>query len=285
MELRHTGNPNRPDLDNATAGALLNTALDSGITYFDTSPTYGPAEELIGEFLAGRREEFTLSTKTGFVVDELPARRHVFTKDVVRKGLEWSLRRLKTDYVDLVQLPGSPSPAELIELGTLEELEAMRAEGKCRFIGISGWSPGLQDHLNWGAFDVYQIPYSALERDNENLISEAARADVGTVVRGGVAQGSVSDEKSTPVIGDDRHGHDQEDQKLTTWNAASLDDLLDGSSRGDFMIRFLLSNPSINTSIIGTSNMSHLQANILAARLGPLPSEIYLRAQQQLTGK
>lgn len=285
MELRYAGTSARPHLDRATAGQLLNSALDGGITYVDTSPTYGPAEELIGEFLSARREEFTLATKAGFVIDELPARRHVFTKEAVRKGLEWSLRRLNTDYVDIVQLPGSPSPAELLELGTLDELEAMRTEGKCRFFGISGWLPGLAEHIDWGAFDVYQVPYSALERDNESVIAQAALADIGVVVRGGIAQGSVSERQTTGVVFDDRSTQDQHETKRTTWEAAGLDELLEGATRGEFMIRYLLSNPGINTAIIGTSEITHLEANLAAAALGPLPPEIYARSQERLNAQ
>jgi aryl-alcohol dehydrogenase-like predicted oxidoreductase len=280
MELRYTGVPARPELDRASAGALLNEVLDSGITYIDTSPTYGPAEELIGEFLSSRREEFTLATKTGFVIEELPARRHVFSRDVVRAGLEWSLRRLRTDYVDLVQLPGSPTPGELRELGTLEELEALRSEGKCRFFGISGWLPNLSEHLDWAEFDVFQIPYSVLEQENASLLPDAASAGIGTVIRGGVAQGAVivSGDVSAEARPEDRIAAQQ-----AAWASADLDELLDGNTRGEFMIRYLLSNENINTAIVGTSSIDHLGANVAAALKGPLPTEVYALAQDRLS--
>jgi len=279
MELRHTGTSERPELDRATAGALLNDVLESGITYIDTSPTYGPAEELIGEFLSSRRDEFTLATKAGFVIEELPARRHVFSRDVVRAGLEWSLRRLRTDYVDLVQLPGSPTPQELRELGTLEELEALRSEGKCRFFGISGWLPNLSEHVDWAAFDVFQIPYSALEQENASLLPDAASAGIGTVIRGGVAQGAVitSGGGSVEARAEDRIAAQQ-----AAWASANLDELLGGNSRGEFMIRYLLSNPNIDTAIVGTSSIDHLHANVAAALEGPLSPEVYAAAQQRL---
>lgn len=136
MELRHTDTPARAHLSRAGAGALLQMVLDSGITYIDTSPTYGPAEELIGEFLGHRRSEFTLATKTGFVIDELPARRHVYTPEVIRRGIEWSLGRLRTDHVDVLQLPGNPTMRQLEEFGALDALDEIRDAGMCRFIGI-----------------------------------------------------------------------------------------------------------------------------------------------------
>jgi aryl-alcohol dehydrogenase-like predicted oxidoreductase len=281
MELRHTGTPARPQLDRATASSLLNGVLESGITYIDTSPTYGPAEELIGEFLSSKRDRFTLATKTGFVIEELPARRHVFTREVVRAGLEWSLRRLRTDYVDLVQLPGSPTPEELRELGTLDELEALRAEGKCRFFGISGWLPNLSEHLDQAAFDVFQIPYSALEQENASILPDAASAGIGTVVRGGVAQGAVVASGDAPV---DASSEDRSAAQRAAWASANLDELLEGNDRAEFMIRYLLSNPSINTAIVGTSSIDHLHANVAAALHGPLSAEVYAAAQERIAG-
>jgi len=273
MELRHVGMSSRPELDGKAAGALLNEVLDEGINYIDTSPTYGPAEELIGHYIAHRRDEFFLATKAGFVIDELPARRQVFSKDVVRKGLEWSLRRLRTDYVDVVQLPGSPTPSELIELGTLDELEAMRSEGKCRFLGISGWLPSLAEHVDWGAFDTFQIPYSILERENASVIDRAAAAGIGTVIRGGVAQGSLSDAHAAEA-----------EARNQRWLREGLDDLLDGGTRTEFLIRFVLSNRAISTAIIGTSSSAHLRANVLAALRGPLPTDAYAKAAASIVG-
>lgn len=267
MELRHTGTPARPHLDRVRAGGLLQAVLDSGITYIDTSPTYGPAEELIGEFLSHRRSEFTLATKTGFVIDELPARRHVFTPEVIRRGIEWSLGRLRTDYVDVLQLPGSPTVQELEEFGALEALEQVRDAGLCRFIGISGWAPNLAEHIVAGRVDVFQIPYSALEQDSEELISMAAGAGVGTVIRGGVAQGrtAVSDARA-----DELGAADVLTEGRERWGATL--EGFDGDATAT-LLRYTMSHPGMNTVIVGTSDPAHLQANLAAATLGPLPDE------------
>jgi aryl-alcohol dehydrogenase-like predicted oxidoreductase len=264
MELRHTGAPARPHLDRASAGALLQTALDSGISYIDTSPTYGPAEELIGEFLAHRRSEFTLATKTGFVVEELPARRHVFMPEVIRRGIEWSLGRLRTDYVDVLQLPGSPTMHELEEFGALDELELIRDAGLCRFIGISGWTPHLGEHVGTGRVDVFQIPYSALERDNEEVISVAAGAGIGTVIRGGLAQGrtALSRERA-----DELGAAETITDSRERWRGAIEGFDADATA---MLLRYTMSHPGVNTVIVGTSDPAHLRANLAAAALGPL---------------
>ena len=101
-------------------------------------------------------------------------------------------RRLRTDHLDLVQVHMSPAKATLEENHTVETLKDLQAEGKVRFIGMSGILPNLPDHLAMGVFDVFQIPYSAVQRDHEELITEAADAGAGTFIRGGAARGAAA---------------------------------------------------------------------------------------------
>ena len=105
----------RADMGEDAAARLLNAVLDAGITMIDTSPDYGGSEELIGEFISHRRSEFFLASKCGCPVNPPPGERppHVFTRENVRAGVEQSLRRMKTDHLDLVQFHISPSRAEL----------------------------------------------------------------------------------------------------------------------------------------------------------------------------
>jgi aryl-alcohol dehydrogenase-like predicted oxidoreductase len=127
-------------------------------------------------------------------------------------------------------------------------------------------------------FDEFQIPYSALQRGHEALITAAARAGAGTVIRGGAARGAPSEEKdwSVPVLGV------PEEQPRSLWERAGLDDLLDGATRMEFVLRFTLSHPDLDTTIVGTSKLEHLRANIDAARKGPLPTDIYEEAKRRL---
>ena len=74
----------------------------------------------------------------------------------------------------MVQFPGGPSKEELEKNGAVEALLDLKREGKVRFIGISSVLPNLADHIAMGVFDVFQIPYSALERKHEEAISQAA---------------------------------------------------------------------------------------------------------------
>ncbi|WP_380560330.1 aldo/keto reductase, partial [Streptacidiphilus alkalitolerans] len=198
MELR--GVPRGPEMTDDDAGRLLNAVLDGGINLIDTSPDYGRSEELIGTHLGGRRDEFFLSSKCGCPLetptDAPPPYPHDFSPGNVRANVERSLRRLRTDRLDLVPVHMSPSEATLREDRTVETLKDLQAEGKIRFIGMSGILPNLPDHLAMDVFDVFQIPYSAVQRDHEALITRAADAGAGTLIRGGAARGAAAEDKN-----------------------------------------------------------------------------------------
>ena len=187
MELR--GEPRGPAVSDEDAAAILNTVLDSGINFIDTSPDYGRSEEHIGRAISHRRDEYFLASKCGCAVGAAPApagqrNPHIFTAENVRAGVEQSLRRMNTDHLDLVQFHISPSKAQLEEEGALAELQKLQAEGKVRFIGMSGTLPNLREHIAMGVFDEFQIPYSALERRHEKLITKAANAGAGIIMWG-----------------------------------------------------------------------------------------------------
>jgi aryl-alcohol dehydrogenase-like predicted oxidoreductase len=213
MELR--GRPRGPEITDEDAGRLLNAVLDSGINLIDTSPDYGRSEELMGTYIGHRRDEFFLASKCGCPIeapaDAPPPYPHDYSPGNVRADVEQSLRRLRTGYLDLVQVHMSPSQATLEENHTVGTLRDLQAEGKVRFIGMSGILPNLPDHIAMGVFDVFQIPYSAVQRDHEELITEAAGAGAGTFIRGGAARGAASEDKNwqTGPLSQDRGGHEQ----------------------------------------------------------------------------
>ena len=183
MELRG-GDRARRDVDAGTAGEILNAVLDAGINFIDTSPDYGVSEELIGEHISQRRDEYFLASKCGCPVNQPPPAEgqrppHVFTPENIRAAVEQSLRRMRTDHLDLVQFHISPSRDTLEENGAVDALVELRDEGKTRFIGMSGTLPNLVDHIEMGVFDAFQIPYSALERDHEGVDPRRRRRRIG----------------------------------------------------------------------------------------------------------
>jgi len=276
MELR--GAPRGPEVSDADASNILNAVLDAGINFIDTSPDYGNSEEHIGRSIAHRRNEYFLASKCGCLVGAPPAPAgqrspHVFTAANVRAGVEQSLRRMKTDHLDLVQFHISPTRAELEADGGLAELQKLQAEGKVRYIGMSGTLPNLRDHIAMGVFDEFQIPYSALERQHEGAIAEAATAGAGIVIRGGVARGAPTNWKRARP---DLPAQDR-------WEQAKLDEILpEGMSRMEFTLRFTLSLPELATTIVGTRNPEHLRQNLEAAARGPLPGELVTEAKRRL---
>jgi aryl-alcohol dehydrogenase-like predicted oxidoreductase len=279
MELR--GGPQGPAIDDGDAGRLLNAVLDGGINLIDTSIDYGRSEELIGLHLADRREEYFLASKCGCPLEESPPgvrTPHDYRAANIRAGIEQSLRRLKTDRLDLLQVHLSPSRAQMDQDATVETISSLRDEGKVRFIGISGTLPDLPDQIAMGVFDVFQIPYSVVQREHEGLITAAAAAGAGTLIRGGAARGAPTEEKEWrqgPIglaAGDGQR----------RWEDSQLDDIRGGLSRLEFVLRFTLSHPGLSSTIVGTSNFGHLQSNLAIAEKGPLPEEIYTEAIRRL---
>jgi aryl-alcohol dehydrogenase-like predicted oxidoreductase len=282
MELR--GQPRGPEIDDDTAGRLLNAVLDGGINLIDTSPDYGRSEELIGKHLGHRRDEFFLASKCGCLIeipaDAQPPYPHDYSPANVRADVEQSLRRLRTDRLDLVQVHMSPSVEQLRDNQTVETLQELRKEGKVRFIGMSGILPNLPGQIAMDVFDAFQIPYSAVQRDHEELITAAAATGAGTLIRGGAARGAPSEDKNW------RTGPLSQPAGLgqRNWAASGIGDLLAGSGMTpmEFVLRFTLSHPYLSTTIVGTASPGHLQGNIATAEKGPLPADLYAEAKSRL---
>jgi aryl-alcohol dehydrogenase-like predicted oxidoreductase len=281
MELR--GQRRGPAVDDEEAGRLLNAVLDGGINIIDTAIDYGRSEELIGRYVGGRRDEFFLASKCGCLLGEPPPGStppfpHDYSAGNIRAGTEQSLRRLGTDRLDLLQVHMSPSRAQMEADQTVETLVALRDEGKVRFIGMSGILPNLPDHIDMGVFDVFQIPYSAVQREHEDLITEAAAAGAGTLIRGGAARGGPSGDK------DWRQGPLglPEGEGQRRWESSHLEDLLGDMSRLEFVLRFTLSHPALSSTIVGTSTAEHLRTNLAIAEKGSLPPDLYEAAKVRL---
>lgn len=272
MELR--GGGRGPAITDEQAETILNAVLDNGINFIDTSIDYGRSEELIGKYISHRRDEYFLASKCGCVVDGQQGE-HIHTAENIRKGVENSLKRLNTDHLDLVQFHRSLTKEEFEKDGALQEALKLRDEGKVRFVGVSGTLPNLVEQIDMGVFAAFQIPYSALQRDHEDVIQKAADTGHGTIIRGGVARGAPTDWNRTNYM---VPGETMKDR----WEVARLDELLDGMSRMEFTLRFTLSHPGLTTTIVGTRNPDHLKDNIDAAMKGPLPESVVAEAKQRL---
>ncbi|MGP4101148.1 aldo/keto reductase [Nonomuraea sp. KM90] len=281
MELRGPRAWGEPISDDR-ARAVLNTVLDSGVNLIDTSPDYGDAEEHIGRWISHRRDEFILSSKCGCPPavngDPRTFPPHTYTRANVRACVEQSLRRMRTDHLDILMVHMSPSVAVLRAEDTVAEMLALRDEGKIRYTGMSGELPHLPEHIALGAFDVFLLPYSALDRSHEKLIGATAAAGAGTIARGSIARPltappeAIPEPMRRPLA--DRHA------RLA---AARLDDLADGASPMELLLRFILTHRDLHSVIVGSTRIAHVQANVAAAGKGPLPPDVYDALRDRLS--
>lgn len=254
------------------ADRLLNAVLDAGINLIDTAPDYGLSEERIGRFVGHRRNEFFLATKCGCAYEQHENRleiKHVWEADVITRNLEASLRRLRTDHIDLLQFHGGDA-VTLRQRGLIDLLLRFREQGLIRHLGVSSSLPELAAMIDLNVFDVFQIPYSCLAVQHHDWMIRAAATGAGVIIRGGIAQGGPDAEIQRPAHND-------------LWSRARLDELLTpGMSRAELILRYTLGHPACHTTIVGTCNLHHLAENLAAASKGPLPDELQTQIEARV---
>ncbi|MQA83766.1 MAG: aldo/keto reductase [Streptosporangiales bacterium] len=168
-------------IDKDQTQAVVEAALDEGVTLFDTSDTYGrprgSSEELLGDVLGSRRDDVIVATKFGNATDGLngPDWGVRGSRRYIRRAVEGSLRRLRTDYIDLYQMR-YPDPVTPIE-ETLATLDDLVREGKVRYVGCSNFTAWQVADADWTARSAgYQRFISA--QNNYNLIEREVEADL-----------------------------------------------------------------------------------------------------------
>lgn len=260
--------------DDAQAKTILNEVLDAGINFIDTANDYGKSELYIGRHISHRRNDFYIATKCGCHVtyagdhDETP---HIWTRDNLLRNIADSLLKMQVDYVDVLQLH-NPAVQQCEDNGVVDTMKELQKAGAVKFIGCSSTSPYLATYIDWGVFDTFQIPYSALQRKHETQITRAAEAGAGIIIRGGVAKGEPGVAK----------GGTSEDA-WRKFKDAKLDELRDADeSRSAWLLRFTITHPHCDTTIVGTLNPQHLRENIAAMERGPLPVDVYNEAKRRL---
>jgi aryl-alcohol dehydrogenase-like predicted oxidoreductase len=182
--------------DKAACISAMRTMLDLGANLIDTAPIYGLgyAEEVVAEVIAGRRQDILISTKCGLRIDAKPGEEmKVATKEEVFKGCEDSLRRLKTDYIDIFFVHWPDKKGTPIE-ETMTALKALKDQGKIRHIGLSNFSiPEMEEAGKYATIEVIQPPYSMVDQSakevilwsHKNKISSMTYASLGAGILGG----------------------------------------------------------------------------------------------------
>jgi aryl-alcohol dehydrogenase-like predicted oxidoreductase len=263
-------------LDAEATSAVVDAALDAGITFFDTADVYGgtKSEEYLGRALGQRREEVVVATKFGSAVDD---RRKGARPEYVRQAVEDSLRRLGTDRIDLYQLH-RPDPQVPIEdtLGALDELVQV---GKVREIGCSNFSADqlreAEEATREGSarFVSVQNEYSLLHREPEgDVIPECERAGVAFVpyfpLASGLLTGKYRQGQDAPA--GSRLDSGRGDSLLTEHNLTVVQDLIAFSERRGHTIlelafSWLLARSTVASVIAGATSPEQARSNAGAA--------------------
>jgi len=288
--------------DEATSFKILDTAAEAGITFIDTADVYplggtletvGRTEEILGRWLQGRRHDFIIATKCSGAMshrrwDRGNSRKHILD------AIEGSLRRLRTDYIDLYQLH-APDPSTPID-ETLRALEDVVRAGKVRYVGCSNFlayqvarAIGRSEALNIVRFDSVQPRYNLLFREIEReLLPLCAEEGIGVIpynpLAGGLLtgkhqRGSEPEEGSRFTLGtaaqryQERYWHDRMFDTVDALRPLAQEA---GMSLAQMAVGWVLANPVVTAPIIGASRPEQL-ADSIAAVEKPLPADLKAR--------
>jgi aryl-alcohol dehydrogenase-like predicted oxidoreductase len=251
------------------AQAVLEGVLGLGINLIDTASAYHLSEERIGKYLSQRRAEFFLATKCGEHSKE-PSTYYDFSYEAVRDSIDRSLKLLRTDQIDLIQIHFGPDPWSVLKKGvTLKAMKEAKEKGKVRFLGASPPLELLDACIESGAFDCLQIAINLLDRRAEPAVEKCRKKGIGVLVRSGFAMGRL-----TPKVED----HLEENPQVR-----SLLELLAGdlNKLSQLALGYLHSLAGVSTVLVGTKNLKHLQEHILSLEQG-YDSELVERAKDVL---
>ena len=245
---------------------LLNSALDAGVNVLDTAASYGNSEDLIGRAVASRRSDYFLFTKCGTAVgDELPDYPD-WDPRLLEASIERSLRRLRTDHVDLLQLH-SCSLDVLRKGDVIKVLEKAKREGKTRYIGYSGDNEDARYAIHTDAFDTLQTSVSIADQQEIDFTLPAARErGMGIIAKRPIAEGAWLHD----TLDKNNYAYPYW-ERLQTLN---YDFLKSGSSASiATALRFTLSVPGVDIAILGTTSADHMRENIDMIAAGKLSED------------
>ncbi|WP_059103929.1 aldo/keto reductase [Shouchella shacheensis] len=258
--------------DRQYAKIIIDQALDSGVNYIDTADLYdfGENESLIGEALKGKRDQIILATKAG----------NRFKKG--KEGWEWdpskahiqgavkdSLRRLKTDYIDLYQLHGGTIDDSIDE--TIEAFEELKQEGVIREYGISSIRPNvIRQYVEKSSIVSVMMQYSLLDRRPEEWFDYLQQHSVSVVARGSVAKGLISD-RPLQTVPSAKDGY----LNYTSNELNQFRDLLVGKygkdhSLTEIAFQYDLHHAPVAAVVAGASKPEQMKQNIASVEADPL---------------
>jgi aryl-alcohol dehydrogenase-like predicted oxidoreductase len=271
-------------VDQAGADQLVKTSIDGGINFFDTADNYteGESERILGQSL----KNLHISRKDAVIATKVYSRVGSGRNDVgasrghIMDGVEASLRRLKTDHIDLYQIHGNDAVTPVQE--TLRALDTLVQQGKVRYIGCSNWQAwkiakalGISEFRNLARFDTLQAYYSIAGRDLEREIvplleSEKVGLLVWSPLAGGLLSGKFSRTNQKPA---DSRRSDYDFpvvDKERTWKILEVMAPIakaHGCSAARLALAWLLAKPVVTSVILGAKRLDQLQDNLAAVEL------------------
>lgn len=276
-------------LDLDATRAVVDAALDLGVNLIDTSDSYGTSEEVLGEVLEGRRADVVIATKFGSDLHGAngPDWGARGSRRYIRRAVEASLRRLRTDHIDLYQLHWPDPHTPIAE--TLAALTELVAEGKVRYIGSSNLAAWQVTDAEWTArtagterFVSAQNHYNLLERGVEaELVPACRRHGIGVLPYFPLASGLLT--------GKYRRGEAPPDgSRLARWGQTDrlTDERFDvvealekyASERGitilDVAIGGLAAQPGVASVIAGATSVEQVRANVAAGTWHPSADDL-----------
>jgi aryl-alcohol dehydrogenase-like predicted oxidoreductase len=259
-----------PQDDDESIGAIRR-GMDLGVNWIDTAPVYGlgHSEQLVGRAIEGRREQVIVATKCSLVWDDRGTILSSLARESVRRECEASLRRLRTDRIDLYQIHW-PNDDRHIEEGW-EEIGRLIDEGKVRHAGVSNFQVRHLDRvLKTGPIASLQPPYSMVQRDVEKeILGHCAKNQIGVVAYSPMASGLLTGrfDRSKLAPDDWRAGAEDFNEPRLGANLRLVEGLRPIAARrsrtvSQLAIAWVLRRPEVTSAIVGARRASQIEETV-----------------------
>ena len=246
--------------DEKSINKILNTAVDLGINLIDTARGYGASEERIGKFLSHRRNEIILSTKVGY---DIPGYKN-WTYDCVIAGINEALKKLCTDYIDIVHLHSCTKDV-LMNNGVIDALEKAREEGKIKVMAYSGENEHLSYAVESGRFGSLQTSINIADQRNlDSLLPRSKVKGLGVIAKRPAANAAWRFKELPAGMYAEEYWH-----RLKRMNLRHHFNLQ------EIALRFAAFTWGVDSVIVGTNNIAHLIENVKLIEKGPLSYDLY----------
>lgn len=266
------------------ARQTVHRALELGVNYIDTAPSYADSEEVLGLALEGASEPYVISTKLGGKPKPFDPK----NKDLLRKSVDNSLKLLKRNTIDILMVHEPDRPGQYdwwdnydtYHGPVCEVLAELKSEGIIRFTGLGGTTAyQLPPIINTGNYDVIltAFNYSLLWREAElEVLPAAKRQKVGIIVGSPLQQGALA--RRYPEVETGVRWLSPPRQRQFQALYTLLDEI--ELSLPELALRWVISNPNISTTLMGARSTEEVERNVAAVNAGPLPDEILNQLQE-----